>query len=90
MQLSLNDSPGYRSSGCDLEAAVIKLSLLGDAVCCTRMRHLNSSVNSFQGFTEISKKDGKQQARGDDAGEISPVKRSPLKGAGVSARQNIL
>jgi hypothetical protein len=38
----------------------------------------------FQGFTEISKKDGKVQPRSDDGGDSSPVKRSPLKSAGQS------
>jgi hypothetical protein len=38
----------------------------------------------FQGFTSISKKDGKVQPRSDDGGDSSPVKRSPLKTAGHS------
>jgi hypothetical protein len=76
----------FRASGCDIETAVAKLSLLGDAVCSARVStcilSILKSPRYFQGFTEISKKDGKPQARGDDGGDSSPVKRSPLKSAG--------
>jgi hypothetical protein len=77
-----------RSSGCDLSTAVLKLSMLGDVVCCAHIcTHCTPLLNVMrkQGFTEIPKKDGKPhtpQARSDDGGDGSPIKRSPLKTAG--------
>jgi hypothetical protein len=77
-----------RSSGCDLSTAVLKLSMLGDVVCCAHIfTHCTPLLNVIrkQGFTEIPKKDGKPhtpQARSDDGGDGSPIKRSPLKTAG--------
>jgi hypothetical protein len=75
-----------RSSGCDLETAILKLSAVGDVVSSARLCICASSILKIlchpQGFTAISKKDGKPQARSDDGGDSSPVKRSPLKSAG--------
>jgi hypothetical protein len=75
-----------RSSGCDLETAILKLSALGDVVRCARFRmfllRILKLLQYSQGFTEISKKDGKPQARSEDVGDSSPIKRSPLKSAG--------
>ena len=51
--------------------------------CDARPRTLQCVYsNSLQGFTAISKKDGKPQARSDDGGDGSPGKRNTLKPAG--------